>query len=152
MTQFELTSESKVNFLGITLFRIRLTADCKWGKAGDIGGWVEKVENVSGDAWVSGNAEVFGNARVYGNAEVSGGAEVYGDAKSTKKVFVLNFKWQLTLTDNHIKYGCIQKTIQEWVDWLQSDEEFETKRSSKKFKIIEMSLNLAIEQWKQLNN
>ena len=67
-------------------------------------------------------------------------------------MFVLNFKWQLTLTDYHIKYGCIQKTIQEWVDWLQSDEEFETKRSSKKFKIIEMSLNLAIEQWKQLNN
>ena len=45
---FELTTESKVNFSGITLFRVKLTTDCKWGKAGDLGGWVEKESNIRG--------------------------------------------------------------------------------------------------------
>ena len=92
MKHFKLTSETKINFLGIRLFRIECTVDCKWAKVGEKGGWVEKEENISGDAWVSDNARVYGNAevsdnaRVYGNAEVSdnawvsGNARVYGDA------------------------------------------------------------------------
>lgn len=31
MKYFKLTSETKVNALGITLFRLELTVDCKWG-------------------------------------------------------------------------------------------------------------------------
>ena len=176
MKHFKLTSETKVIFLGKTLFRIELITDCKWGKIGDKGGFLEKEENLSGNAWVfgnaevfgnarvSGNAEVYGNARVFGNAEVSGDArvsgdawvfgdaEVYGNAEVTKKVFILNFCYNLTLTDNHIKFGCEMKTVKEWEDWLKSDQIINTPRSDKKFKLIEMSLNLAIEQWKQLNN
>jgi len=40
--------------------------------AGDLGGYVEKQENLSqeGNAWVSGDAQVFGNAQVYGDARV----------------------------------------------------------------------------------
>ena len=140
MKHFKLTSETKVNFLGKTLFRIELITDCKWGKIGDKGGFLEKEENLSGNAWVFGNAEVFGNARVF------------GDARVTKKVFILNFCYNLTLTDNHIKFGCEMRTIQEWEKWLKSDQIINTPRTDKKFKLIEMSLNLAIEQWKQLNN
>jgi len=72
---FKLTSESMVNVFGVTLFRIELTVDCKWGKAGDKGGWIES-ENLK-----NGNARVYGDAWVSGNAQVSGDAQVYGDAR-----------------------------------------------------------------------
>ena len=91
MKKYEFTGETKqVGFFGnITLKRIRATMEFGIIKIGDLGGWIEKEENLShkGDAWVYGNAEVWGNAKVYGNAEVYGdawvygNAEVYGDAK-----------------------------------------------------------------------
>src|SRR3990167_5897394 len=85
---FKLTNESKVNLLGVTLFRIEAVVDipARGVKKGEKGGWLEseKTSNgnarVSGDAWVYGNAEVYGNARVSGDAEVSGDARVSGDA------------------------------------------------------------------------
>ena len=144
MKHFKLTTETKVSMLGVTLFRIEAVIDSKWANKGDKGGFVEKESNLSGNAWVYGNAEVYGNARVYGDAEV------YGNAKSTRKVFTLNFVHNLTMTDFHIRYGCEQKTIEEWSDWLESSGEFETPRSSSKFNLIEMSLKLAIEQSKLL--
>src|SRR3990167_8945621 len=67
---FKLTNESKVNLLGVTLFRIEAVVDipARGVKKGEKGGWLEseKTSNgnarVSGDAWVSGNAEVSGDA------------------------------------------------------------------------------------------
>ena len=54
MKHFKLSTVTKVNALGITLFRVELTIDCKFGKKGDLGGWVEKEANIiSGNAWVS---------------------------------------------------------------------------------------------------
>ena len=77
MKKYELTSETKV-FLGKTLYRIKALVQFGNVNAGDLGGWIEKEENLSqyGNAWVSGNAEVYGNAEVSGNARVSGNAEV----------------------------------------------------------------------------
>ena len=85
MKHFELTSETKINF-GIQLFRIRALVDFSSVKKGELGGWVEREGNLSGDAWVYGDATVYGDAsvsgdaRVYGDASVSGDATVYGDA------------------------------------------------------------------------
>ena len=201
---FKLTSETKVTISGVTLYRIELVIDCKWGKSGDKGGFIQKEENLSGNAWVSDNAEVFGDARVYGDAEVFGNARVFdnawvsdnarvfgnamvfgnarvsdnamvfgnarvfdnarvfgnarvfdnaevsGNAISTKKVFTLNFVYKLTMTDLHIKYGCIQKTFKEWKEWLDSDNVIETERNDEKFKLIRLSLELALEQSKSI--
>ena len=88
MKKYELTSETKV-FLGKTLYRIKALVQFGNVNAGDLGGWIEKEENLSqsgnarvyGDAEVYGNASVSGDARVYGNARVSGDARVYGDAE-----------------------------------------------------------------------
>lgn len=90
MKKFELTSEFNLNFFGRKFFRIKALVNIeRYGvKAGDLGGWVEKEDNLSqsGNAWVSSNAKVYGNAKVsgdavvYGNAEVSGDAWVSGDA------------------------------------------------------------------------
>lgn len=94
MKKYEFTGETKA-FNGTTLHRIRALKDFGDVAAGDLGGWIEKEENLShdGGCWVSGNAWVFGdarvagdawvsgNARVYGNAQVSGNARVFGDAR-----------------------------------------------------------------------
>ena len=82
MKKYELTSETKV-FLGKTLYRIKALVQFGNVNAGDLGGWIEKEENLSqyGNAWVDGNARVYGNAVVDGNAEVSGNAVVDGNAE-----------------------------------------------------------------------
>lgn len=59
MKHFKLTTETKVNAWGVTLFRIELTADCKWGKKGDKGGWIESENLQNGNAWVYGNARTL---------------------------------------------------------------------------------------------
>ena len=81
MKKFELTTDTKMRF-GKKLFRIKALISFGNVKVGDMGGYIEKEENLSqsGNAWVSGNARVYGDARVYGNAEVSGNTEVSGDA------------------------------------------------------------------------
>ncbi|MFR3127715.1 MAG: hypothetical protein ACLTVG_10340 [Coprococcus sp.] len=82
MKKFELTSEFITNIFGTKLFRIKALIEFGNVKAGELGGFVEKEENLSqdGNAWVCGNAWVYDNARVYGDACVCGDARVYGDA------------------------------------------------------------------------
>ena len=81
--KFELTENYVVNESGTKLYQIKCIKTFKYAKEGELGGYIEKEENLSqqGDAWVSGNAEVSGNARVSGNAQVFGNAEVLGDAE-----------------------------------------------------------------------
>ena len=111
MNHFEFTGETKV-FLGITLKRIKASVSFSTVIKGQIGGWIEKEENLSGNAWVSGNAQVYGNAwvfgyarvygnarvydnaRVYGNAQVYGDAWVFGDAQVYGNAWVYGDAWE----------------------------------------------------------
>ena len=65
MKKYEMLPESG-------LYRIRALIDIpRHGvKVGDLGGLIEKEENLShdGDCWVYDDARVFGDARVSGNA------------------------------------------------------------------------------------
>ena len=98
--KFEFTGEIKV-YLGITFRQIRAKVDCKWAKAGDVGGWIEKEESiqhsgnawVSADAWVSGDAHVHGNGLVYGDAHVYGFARVHGNARVHGDAWVYGDAW-----------------------------------------------------------
>ena len=85
MKKFELTSEFITNISGVKLFRIKALVKFGNVEKGELGGYVEKEENLShnGDAWVYGNAEVYGNACVCGDARVYGDAMVYGNADYT---------------------------------------------------------------------
>ena len=88
MKKYELTAEF-IEKWGKKLFRIKALISFGSVEAGELGGYIEKEDNlahdgnawVSGDARVSGDAEVSGNAWVYGNAEVSGDARVSGNAR-----------------------------------------------------------------------
>ena len=58
MKKYELTGEVKVKF-GVTFKRIRALIDFGNVKKGELGGFIEKEENLSheNNAWVSGNAD-----------------------------------------------------------------------------------------------
>ena len=105
--KFELLLDDTIEVFGRKLFRIKAITDFGDVKKGELGGYIEKEENLShhGNAWVSddalvsgdvlvsdnarvsddveisGNVVISGNARVSGNALVSGNAEVSGDAE-----------------------------------------------------------------------
>ena len=83
MKKFELTAEFVTNVLGKKLFRIKALVAFGDVEKGELGGFIEKEDNLShdGNAWVSGNAWVYGDAWVYGNAQVSGNVQVSGDAQ-----------------------------------------------------------------------
>ena len=89
LKKFELTSETRVH-LGTTLYRIKALISFRNVSAGDLGGFVEKEENLDqiGSAWVSGNARVYGNARVGGNARVDGNAWVDDNARVSGNAMV----------------------------------------------------------------
>ena len=85
-------------------------------------GFARVFENVKvfENAWVYGNAKVFDNAWVYGNAKVSDNAWVCGNAKvcgtaicSKTPIRISGLKYDITITDNHVKVGCMQ--------WLKKD-------------------------------
>ena len=82
MKKYELTAEF-IEKCGKKLFRIKALIGFGSVEAGELGGYVEKEDNLAqnGNAWVYGNAEVYGDARVYGNAEVYGNARVCGNAE-----------------------------------------------------------------------
>ena len=95
MKKYMLTKEVK-KVGSITLRRIKALKDFGNVKKDDLGGWIEKEDNLSqeNNCWVYGDAMVFGNAEVFGNAWVSGNAKVNGNMflcckfsfKTTKKI------------------------------------------------------------------
>lgn len=80
--KYKLTENTK-EIGNITLYQIEALKDFCNVRKGDLGGWIEKEENLSqdGKCWVSDNAQVFGNTRVSCNAIVYENACVYGNAK-----------------------------------------------------------------------
>jgi hypothetical protein len=67
---------------GVTLRRIKALIDFSDVKKGDLGGFIESVDNLSqyGNSWVYHNAKVFGNAKLYGDAVAMHNAYIYGNA------------------------------------------------------------------------
>lgn len=67
--KFEFTGETKT-VMGHTLQRIHALRSFGNVNKGDLGGWLEKEENLSHErsSWVSGGARVFGDAQVFPNA------------------------------------------------------------------------------------
>ena len=70
MKKYKLTTDTKMR-LGRKLFRIQALIDFGDVKKGDLGGYIEKEDNLSHDdnAWVCGDAQVYGNARVCDSAD-----------------------------------------------------------------------------------
>ena len=56
-------TDLSIEVCGHKLFRIECTQDFKEIKSGTLGGYIEKEENLDGNAWVSDDAQVYGNAQ-----------------------------------------------------------------------------------------
>lgn len=81
MNKYELTSKT-LQCSRHTLHQIKALKNFGSIKAGELGGWVEKEENLSqyGNAWVYDNAKVYGDAKVYDRANVYSNAKIYNEA------------------------------------------------------------------------
>lgn len=93
--KYELLKDDCINYCGKTLYRIKALRNFGGIEVGDIGGYIEKEDNLShehncwvykhakvfGDAYVFENAEVYGNAKILGNARVYENAQIYGNAE-----------------------------------------------------------------------
>lgn len=101
--KYELTNETR-EFHGRVLHRIRALKDFGSVRAGDLGGWVEKEDNLSqfGACWVYGNAVVDENARVRENARVYGSAEVTRNARVRENALVSG---NARVTGNALVFG-----------------------------------------------
>ena len=113
--KFELTDKFVFNTFGIKLFQIKCTKSFKYAKEGDLGGYVEKDENLDqeSDAWVSGNAWVYGNARVSGNADIENdnnhcGFDCFGSCNRHTHAYLTK--------DNKVEItcGCFRGSIEEF--------------------------------------
>ena len=95
MTEKYKLTEKYIIHNGVKLFQIQALVSFGAVSVGDLGGYIEKEENLSqygdawvydkalvyGNAWVSDNAKVHDKALVYDDAWVYGNARVYGDAQ-----------------------------------------------------------------------
>lgn len=126
MKKYELTDDT-ITVGDKTLYRIKALKSFSDVEEGDLGGYVEKEDNLnqSGDAWVYGNARVNGDARVYGNARVYGDARVCGNARvcgendyTTAKGFGREYRTTtfFRLKDGGIgvRCGCFYGTLEEF--------------------------------------
>ena len=110
--KYMLTSET-IEVCGKTLHRIEALKNFSDVCIGDLGGFVESLDNLSqeGNAWVSGYAWVYGDAQVYGNAQVSGDARVSGFARVFENAQevptkVQKFsKFMKRVQERHLKYA-----------------------------------------------
>ena len=120
--KYEFTKETK-DICGRKLHRIRALRDFNDVKAGDLGGFIEKEENLSheGNRWVYNNAKVYDNAEICGNAEIHGNAEIYGCAViyngkwDKSPLYIQGTKWAFYVSsENTITTGCQIHTFEEW--------------------------------------
>lgn len=108
--KFELDKSSKISVDGVTLYRIRALKDFGVVKKGDLGGYVEKEENLrqKDNAWIFDNAKamddaiVKDNATLHHNATVCDDAIISGSASINGHAFVSD---QASVSDNAILYG-----------------------------------------------
>ena len=130
--KYEFTEETMQVF-GKTLHRIRALRDFSYVKAGELGGFIEKEENLShdGNAWICDDAQVCDGARVRDDAWVCDGAlvsdsaQVCGGAQISGRDDYLCFKGLGSENRNttffkcndghiHVKCGCFNGTLAEF--------------------------------------
>ena len=115
--RWEFTGETKVHF-GITLKRIRASAEFKLKcgiviSKGELGGWIEKESNLSGNARVCGNAWVCGDAKVKSSEDYC----VYKNTWSSLRWFTY------TRSNKMWSVGCFYGTGDELIAKAYKDSE-----------------------------
>ena len=81
--KYEILKDQAITRNGSTIYRIKALRNFGDVKAGDIGGFIEKEENLSheGPCWIYGDAMVYHDAKVRENAIVRDYVHVYNEAQ-----------------------------------------------------------------------
>ena len=81
--KYEILKDQAITMNGSTIYRIKALRNFGDVKAGDMGGFIEKEENLShdGPCWIYDDAMVYHNAKVRDNAIVRGYAHVYNESQ-----------------------------------------------------------------------
>ena len=113
--KFELLLDDTITIFGIKLFRIKALISFGNVEEGEIGGYVEKEDNLTsyGNAWVYGNARVYGDARVFGDADYI----VFKNHWSSGRYFTY------TKSNKMWRVGCFYGTGQELIKKAYQDSE-----------------------------
>ncbi len=120
--KYSITDNTKTLSTGAVLHQIRAEKDFADVHKGDLGGWIEKPENLSqeGECWVYDDAWVYSDAWVYGDAKVANTARVFGRARIYGKAKVADSAWvhdSARICENARIYGdvelCGRATIRE---------------------------------------
>lgn len=151
MNKYKMLKDDTIEIGSHTLYRIRALKDFGNVKAGDIGGYIEKEENLSqkGICWIYYNSRVYGNAKVYGSAWVCGRAEVCGSAKISKANDILCIApigsrndattfFKTKDNDIGVKCGCFTGTIDDFLEAVN-----ETHGKNKHAKAYKLACELA---------
>ena len=148
--KYRLTDET-ITVFGRTLYRIQATENIpsRYVDKGDLGGFIEKEANLSGDAWVYGDARVSGNARVSQKQHVfvagPAGVEsrwVTAAHTGTDEIFVRIGCWEGTLTT-------MMQAVAERRDshWRRHDEATQN-RWQAEYQAIHDMIAIRAESWK----
>ena len=125
--KYELLKDDVVTSFGRTLYRIKATTDFGDVKKGELGGYIEKEENLShlGKAIVSDNARVSGKAWVSDNAIVSGNAWVseLGDVVVFKNHWSSGRHFTYTKSNKMWRVGCFYGSGAELIAKAYEDSE-----------------------------
>ena len=135
--KYEFTVET-IEVLGRVLHRIKAIRNFGYVKAGALGGFIEKEENLSheGNCWVCDDAYVCGNAKVYGNAEISMCSDfiVFKNWWSSGRYFT----W--TRSNNMWKVGCFYGTGEELIQKAYKDSEISGREYERVVRYVESIL------------
>lgn len=131
MKKFILTDET-IEMFGVTLHRIKAVRSFGNIKEGDLGGFVEKEDNISEnfEAWVYGNAKVSGDAKVWGNADYI----VFKNWWSSGRYFT----W--TRSNNMWSVGCFYGTGEELIKKAYQNSEKSGREYERVVRLVESIL------------
>ena len=120
MKKYEFTGEVKrIKLIGTEVVLRRIRAVTAFGvvEAGDIGGWIEKEENLShdGSAWVHSSAWVYGDARVYGDAEVYSANHIFSIGPVGSRDGHTTF-YRCKNKKIEVRCGCFNGRIEEFIE------------------------------------
>ena len=119
--KYELLRNDYIEYEGRTLYRIKALRDFGNVKAGELGGYIEKEDNLSHEhnCWVYKHAKVFGNAKVYDNAIIDNKHIIGSVSMSFKDIFQYQCKNRMLIAilteDDRILYsiGCQHNITEE---------------------------------------
>jgi NDP-sugar pyrophosphorylase family protein len=95
--KYEFTGETRVvvykksgDFVNVNLKRIRALRDFGDVRTGDLGGWIEKEDNLSqeGKCWVYHNAIAAGNSKISGGACIKDNAQIFDNIKISEMAII----------------------------------------------------------------